>query len=847
MLCVILALPAVVPVKSAPSTTPGRQVLDADADWRFMLADPAGAEASAFDDASWRTVELPHDWSIEGRADKSNPTGSGGGFFPAGVGWYRKTFTAPAEWKGKRVSVEFDGVYRSSTVYLNGRKLGTRPSGYSSFAYDLTPHLAPSARNVLAVRVDNSAQPNSRWYSGSGIYRHVRVVVTEPTRVARWGVFVTTPEVSSERAKVSVRTRIANDEPAQATVTVRTTLLRVDGSRVGEARADVTAAPGAETEVAQEISVIRPALWSPRAPVRYRAVTEVVRSGKVIDSVETPFGIRSIEWSSEGGLKLNGQPIELVGGSVHHDNGPLGAAAFDHAEERRVEILKAAGFNAVRTAHNAPSPAFLDACDRFGLLVLDEPFDVWKTPKAKFDFAADFDEWWRSDVDALVLRDRNHPSVVMWGIGNEIQEVWTPDGAPLAKMLTEYVRKLDPTRPVAQAYPGATFGPNPDAAIAAVDVAGYNYNLAQNHAKDHERVPGRVMMTTESLPADAFEQWALVTDKPYVVGEFVWTAMDYLGESGIGAWLYVTPEEAAQYDQVRGFIKPAMATMGQDGKNPFPVADGKPPDPAGAQFMKVLFAGYPWHAADCGDIDLTGFRKPQSYYRDIMWNGGDRVFTTVRVPAPEGKRAVATLWGVLPTVASWTWPGMESRPMEVEVYSSTERVRLYLDDKLVGESATGRDQQFKAVFTVPYVPGTLKAVGLRGGRPVAESALTSAGAPARLRLTAERIELRANGQDLSFVVVEALDDRGRLQPSSDAMVEVSIAGSATIAAVGNGDPKCEEPYSGRRVKLFGGRALVVVRATRSAGPVTLTARSSDLGTATAALRVAPTAPRPVLR
>ncbi|MGA8100691.1 MAG: sugar-binding domain-containing protein, partial [Candidatus Acidiferrales bacterium] len=326
----------------AQAQTP-RLELDADSGWRFLLGDPSGAEERQFADGSWRTVNLPHDWSIEGVPDKNNPTGSGGGFFPAGAGWYRKTFTAPREWKGKRVSVEFDGVYRDATVYLNGNKLGTHPYGYTSFSFDLTPGLDFSAPNVLAVRVDNSAQPNSRWYSGSGIYRHVRVVVTESTHVAHWGVFVTTPEVSGSAAKISVRARVVNESAEQVGVTVRTIIMDREGKQAGTAQSTVTIVPGKDTEESHTIVVAKPALWSPDSPTLYRAVTQVLKNGEIADEVVTAFGIRSLSWSVEKGLLLNGKSIKLTGGSVHHDNGPLGAAAFDRAEERKVQLLKAAG------------------------------------------------------------------------------------------------------------------------------------------------------------------------------------------------------------------------------------------------------------------------------------------------------------------------------------------------------------------------------------------------------------------------------------------------------------------------------------------------------------------------
>jgi len=694
------------------------------------------------------------------------------------------------------------------------------------------------------VRVDNSAQPNSRWYSGSGIYRHVRLSITGPVHVAHCGVFVTTPEASTDKARVAVHARVSNDGSAQSAVVIRTVLTGPGGS-MGEVESPATLQAGAETEVAQDLSVTHPALWSPGTPELYRAITRVLSGGKVVDEVVTPFGIRSLRWSVEQGFQLNGKSIKLHGGSVHHDNGPLGAAAFDRAEERKVELLKAAGFNAVRTAHNPPSPAFLEACDRLGLLVLDEPFDVWTQPKVKFDYARFFNEWWQRDIDAMVLRDRNHPSVVIWGIGNEIPEAWTKEGAPIARKLAGEVRKLDPSRPLTEAFPGFTSGPNPAAVFSLLDIGGYNYNLAANYAEDHRRVPSRIMMTTESFPADAFEQWRLVTDTPFIIGEFVWTAMDYLGESGIGSSSDLTPEDAAKASQAEQILRYMVSKMGANGENPFA------PKPAGtdsagsgvSKIMNVLFPGYPWHASDCGDIDLTGLRKSRSVYRDILWNGGERVFATVHVPEPEGKKTVAIGWSVLPTVQSWTWPGHEGKEMQVDVYSGAPAVRLFLNDRLIGEMPTGREQQFKAAFTVSYEPGTLKAVGVSGGRTVAESVLTTVEEPTQLRLTADRATLRADGQDLSFITVEAMDARGRVQPNADQTVQFEIDGPGLIAAVGNGDGASDAPYQGSRRKLFHGRALVVIRMSTTPGTVHIKASAPGLTAAGQSIVAQQTTPR----
>jgi beta-galactosidase len=842
-----------VSMKAAETNSP-RLILPADSGWKFLLGDPSSAEAPSFADAAWRTVDLPHDWSIESRPGKDNPTGAGGGFFPTGVGWYRKTFSAPADWRDKRVSIEFDGVYKDATVYLNGHNLGTHPYGYTSFTVDLTPDLNFTGPNLLAVRVDNSAQPNSRWYSGSGIYRHVRVVVTDPAHVAHWGVFVTTTKISDGLAMVSIQTTVANESPRSAAVTVETTLYDRAGLEAGKAQAPLTIAPGKDMEAAQTIAVSNPSLWTPASPAMYRAVSRIRRDGKIIDQVETPFGIRSLSWSADKGLLLNGKAIKLTGGSVHHDNGLLGAAAFDRAEERRVELLKAAGHNAVRTAHNPPSPAFLDACDRLGLLVLDEPFDTWKANKAKFDYGRDFDEWWKRDLSSMVLRDRNHPSIVIWGIGNEIPELEVERGPALGKQLADQVRSLYTTRPLTLAFPGTTTAPNAAAVFSQLDITGYNYSLEKTYAEDHRQVPKRMMLTTESFPAKAFQLWQISQDTPYVLGDLTWTAIDYLGESGIGAWSYATPEQAQMAEKMMGsmfstsIVDKMFLGMANGVDVMAEMAKGAgADDPAAKAAAAVMFHGFPWHAAACGDLDLTGYRKPQSYYRDILWNGGDRVYATVRLLEPAGKKIIAVGWATYPTLPSWTWPGQEGKDLQVEVYSGAETVRLFLNDKLMGEKPTGRDQEFKATFSVPYSPGALKAVGMRGGRAVAESLLTTAGKATSLRVTADRTEVQADGQDLSFLAIEAVDADGRLQLAADNEVQFSISGPAVIAAAGNGDGQDDASDQGDRRKLFQGRALVIVRTTKQSGPIIVKAASPGLSEGSATIQAKAVPERAELR
>ena len=793
---------------ASQSPVAGRTLL-CDYDWRFIVGDPQGAEALDFHAGDWRTVDLPHDWSVEGRIDPKNPMGGGGGFFPAGVGWYRRTFTAPAAWNGKRVSVEFEGIYMNATVYINGHELGMHPYGYTTFSHDLTPHLNFGGANAIAVRVDQSKHPNTRWYAGSGIYRHVWLTVTEPVHVAHWGVFATTPEVGAERATALVKTRLANESGAPSTVTLRATLYGPTGTQAGQAGSSVAIKPGESVEVSQEIAVAKPSLWSPETPSLYRVVTRVMSGGKVLDEVTTPFGIRSLEWSVQKGFLLNGKAVKLAGGCVHHDNGPLGSAAFDRAEERRVQVLKAAGFNAIRTSHNPPSPAFLDACDRLGMLVLDEAFDCWERPKKTFDYSVAFKEWWQRDIDAMVLRDRNHPSVVLWSIGNEIPERADAAGAHTAKTIADHVRTLDRTRPITSAVDGVRQWTDTDNFYAALDIGGYNYNL-NNHVEDHKRVPSRIMMSTESYLNAAFDYWQKVADYPYIVGDFVWTALDYLGESGIGRW---DIRDAGDTARTPG--------MGSD-------------------------ASYPLHAAYCGDVDLCGFRKASSHYRNIVWDRGEKLYLGVRLPAPERKQIRVTAWGMWPVFPSWTWPGWEGKPLEVEVYSRFDKVRLYLGGQPIGEKPTTRAEGFKAAFSVPYAPGVLKAVGVQGDREVGETTLRTAGEAVQVRLTADRTTLRADGHDLSYVTVEAVDSSGQPHPNADQEISFAIDGPGAIAGVGNGDIASEEMYQGNRRKLFHGKALAIVRTARRAGTIQLTASGPGLKSATVRIRSESAPARPVV-
>ncbi|MGA9120353.1 MAG: glycoside hydrolase family 2 TIM barrel-domain containing protein [Bacteroidota bacterium] len=762
-----------------------------DEDWRFLLGDSPTASARDVDDREWRTLDLPHDWSIEGSPNPKNPTGGGGGYFPAGIGWYRKTFTVPSSWKGKCVSIYFEGVYMNSEVFLNGKSLGVHPYGYTAFSYDLSPSLDFHNANVLSVRVDNSRQPNCRWYSGSGIYRHVWLVVTDPVHVANWGVGITTPEVSKEKASVQIRTRLKNEMDLPQRIVLDVRLAGANAEHTGADQVEAELPAKGEKEIRQSITVFKPLLWTPDAPHLCQATVRVLKAGRVIDETTTDFGIRSIRFSVDDGFQLNGKTVKINGGCVHHDNGCLGAAAFDRAEERRVELLKSAGFNALRTSHNPPSEAFLDACDRLGMMVMDEAFDGWRESKTPYDYALYFDEWWRRDVEAMVLRDRNHPSIMFWSTGNEIIERKKPEAVKTARMLAECVRTLDPTRPVTSAM--TTWDKDWeifDTLFAVHDIGGYNYQL-HRAPSDHMRVPTRVIVQTESYPRDAFLNWKTVQGNSYIIGDFVWTALDYLGESGIGRWYYSG-------------------------------------DVPGEHWERDLF---PWHAAYCGDIDLTGWRKPISHYRDILYNGTEKLYLAVREPNFAPREIKETLWSVWPTWESWNWPGYDGKELQVEVYSKYPKVRLYLNAKLVGEQGTTEEQQFKATFPVPYAPGELRAVGVVDSKEVESAVLRTAGPAAEVRLIPDRTTISATGQDLSFVTVEVTDADGTIDPNAQNRLQFSVDGPGVIAAVGNADIKDLDSYVGTTRKAWHGRALVVIRSTKRTGKITLAVRSAGLADA----------------
>jgi len=771
-----------------------------DNEWRFHRGGMQGAEAIDFNDSDWRLLDLPHDWSIEDIPGTQSPfdhyaiSQVSGGYTTGGTGWYRKTFVMPESSRGKQVYIQFDGVYMNCDVWLNGRHLGNHPYGYTSFWYDISDFIRTGEKNIIAVQVRNEGQ-NSRWYSGSGIYRHVWLRITDPVHIEQWGVMITAPSVSAEKSLVCISTGIINNSDKPANVRLVTTFFNPGGDNIAAVSSELTVGPRQKQIIKNDTPFENPELWSPDNPVLYKAVSKVFCNGTQSDTQETKFGIRSIEFSPVKGFLLNGIPMKMKGGCVHHDNGPLGARAYDRAEERRVELLKVNGFNAVRCSHNPPSPAFLDACDRLGMLVIDEAFDMWRLPNNPYDYHLWFDEWWERDIESMVRRDYNHPSIILWSIGNEIKEMENPAVISLQKQLAGKVRELDPSRPVTGAV--NHLRPEKDPFFSNLDVCGYNYAASGDHGVediyrlDHARVPDRIMLGTESYPLTAFDSWMSVIDNDFVIGDFVWTAFDYIGEASIG-WMGYWHEDF-----------------------------------------------FPWNLAWCGDIDICGWKRPQSFYRDVLWKDNQlSIFITPPEPTfPVNPRKQHwSRWGWHDAASDWNWPGMEAIPLKVTVYSSCESVELFQNNRSLGKKQTGRDTRYMAEWEIPYSPGVIKAIGYNGRKKVASSLLETAGAVSALKLTPDRNTIRADGQDLSFVTVELTDMNGLRNPKADNLINFSLQGEGEIIAVHNSNPMSIESFTLPRCKAWQGRCLVIIKSNGREGEIKLIASSEGIKDCSVILR-----------
>ena len=796
-----------------------------DENWRFSKDFVAGAESIAFDDSKWRKLDLPHDWSIEDLPNQIKDSISGPfskasigkmatGFTVGGTAWYRKSFIIDKKDNDKTAYLRFDGIYMNSDVWVNGKHVGNHPNGYTSFYYDITSYLNPAGEaNIVAVQVKNEGK-NSRWYSGSGIYRHTWLTLVNPVHIGIWGIYITTPVAKEDSAKVNITTTLTGKGGGNAPVTLLLEIFDPSDKIVGKAKTKAAFNPGSKSDIGQKISIENPALWSLEKPNLYKARVTVFVNDKEVDNVNTAFGIRSLNFDAKTGFSLNGKSVKLKGGCFHHDNGPLGSAAIDRAEERKIELLKKAGFNAIRCSHNPPSPYLLDVCDRLGMVVVDEFSDMWERPKASpDDYSKYFKNNWKDDLTSIVFRDRNHPSVILWSIGNEIGEAPDTSGLRIAKNLTDEVRKLDPSRGVTEAMvdmsgimTGKSGWDKQAPHMKLLDVVGYNYAFS-SYEEDHKKFPDRIIFGSETFPPSSLENWQIDEKLPYVIGNFKWTAMDYMGESGFG-YPRLIPEnsrikEGADFEAIMPFFNP----------------DSWP-----------LFNAY------LGDLDLIGNPKTPYYYQHVVW-GDSKIEMFVHNPLPAGKKELTSMWGFPDELKSWSWPGHEGEKMKIHVYTRCKLVRLELNGKIIGEQPVDDNESITATFEAPYEAGTLTARCYDNGIETASQTLKTTGKPASIRLTADRQTIHADGNDLSYVMVDIIDADGNVIPYADNIeVKFEISGNGEIAGLGNGNPADMTSFKRPVKKTFHGKCLAIIRPAGLPGTIVLKAAAEGLAEASVEIR-----------
>lgn len=771
-------------------------------DWKFFLGDDSAAREIKYDDSKWRVLNLPHDWSIEGNFSEKHPTTFNQGALPAGIGWYRKTFSIPVSSKNKRVFINFDGVYQNSEVWINGHYLGKRPNGYISFQHELTPYLKfGTEKNVIAVKVDNSEQPNSRWYTGSGIYRNVWLETTTKIAVDHWGSFLTTPKVSKDEALVHIQTRVTNSSGKEQWTQIGYEIHDASGKLIVKDNFTgkyLIRKKGAEHSVA--ITINHPQLWSVERPYMYKAVIKLISNGKVIDRYETSFGIRYFNFDSQKGFSLNGKPMKILGVCMHHDLGALGAAVNTRAIERQLQILKAMGCNAIRTSHNPPAPELLDLCDKMGFIVMDEAFDMWKKGKNKFDYHIDWNEWHKKDLEDQIKRDRNHPSVFMWSIGNEIREQFDSTGTPITKELVQIVKNLDTTRPVTCALTENNPEKNFIYQSHSLDLLGFNYKL-YDYSELPKRFPGEKIIATETasalatrghydMPSDSNRLWPPdAKSKSYGNSDYTVSAYD-----NTFAYWGATHEQSWNAVKKNDFIAGTFVWSGFDFL-------GEP-------------VPYQWPARSSyyGIVDLAGFPKDVYYMYQSEW----------------------TTKPVLHIFPHWNWKVGDS----VDVwayYSNADEVELFLNGKSLGVKRKTGDS-LHVWWRVKFTPGTLRAVSKRNGKIVLTKEIKTADAPAKIELIADRKVLKANGEDLSFITVKITDANGNLVPNADNLVNFGLTGEGEIAGVDNGLQTSTESFKSSFRKAYNGRCLLIVKTKQKKGNIVVTANSKGLKTASVILK-----------
>lgn len=770
-----------------------RIVEDFNFDWQFQLGDVPEAIDSTFNAANWRTLNLPHDWSIEGEFSEDHPAKPEGGALPTGIAWYRKTFKLPANYKNKSISIEFDGIYRKSEVWINGHYLGIRPNGYISFAYDLSDYLNfGEAENVIAVKVDNSEQPNSRWYSGSGIYRNVRLVVAENLHVAHWGTYATTPEVSKEKATVNLEVTLQNDSENDKAFKLKSAILNADNLVVAEVVSEGQIVKN-NTEIAvQNFEVLNPNLWDTENPYLYKIETQVYENDKLVDDYETPLGFRYFDFDAEKGFSLNGVPTKIHGVCLHHDNGALGAVANYEAIKRKLQIMKDMGANAVRVSHNPSSLEILQLCDEMGLIVQVEAFDVWKKRKVKADYNMYWDEWHEQDLKDFVKRDRNFPSVMMWSIGNEIREQFDSTGIAMTKKLVDIVKSLDKTRPVTCALTENVVEKNFIYQSGALDLLGFNYKH-KDYYDFPEKFKGKKILASESvsalatrghydLPSADLKLWPPAHNEPFDGNDdFTVSAYDQ-----VAAYWGTTHEEnwktIKELDYMAGtFIWTGFDYIGEP--IPYP---------------------YPARSSYFGIVDLAGFPKDVYYMYQSEWSDKE----------------------VLHVFPHWNWETGQT----VDVwayYNNADEVELFLNGTSLGTKSKKNDD-LHIMWQVPFEAGTLKAVSRKNGEVVLEKEIHTAGQASKLELKAHKESIKNDHYDLVYVTVNVLDNDGNLVPKADNLVNFKVSGGGKIVGVDNGYQASLEPFKADYRKAYNGKCLVIIQSNGTAENIVLTASSEGL-------------------
>lgn len=737
-----------------------RETISFDKAWKFQKSDAEGAENLKFNDKKWRLLDVPHDWSIETEINRDNPSGRGGGYFGTGIGWYRKTFETPKSYTGKKVFIQFDGVMANSDVWINGQHLGHRPNGYIGFEYELTPYLKLGKKNVISVKCDNTDQPASRWYTGAGIYRHTRLVVKDPIFIQQWGSFFSSPSVSAEKATVKVKTTVVNSSSVEKEIEVIASIISADGAQKAEGKKSVTLAAGATVDVEQDIVVENPTLWSLENPYLYKGKTQLQVADAIVDDEVVNFGIRSIRFDAATGFYLNDKNFKIKGVCLHHDGAAVGAAVPLAIWHERLLKLKSIGINGVRTAHNPFDPGFYDLCDQLGFLVMNETFDTWRAKKnhADFGYQLYFDKWWEKDTRDIVVRDRNHPSIVIYSVGNEIRDnLSKQSGVDTYKMQHDVVHKYDGTRPVTLAlFRPNSFGVYDNGFVELQDVVGQNYREDELVAA-HNQKPTRKVIGTEN--GHLRQAMLTMRDNPFMAGQFLWTGFDYLGE-----------------------------------------------------------ATWPEISHDYGVFDRCGFPKTRTYERAGWWSDKP-VVNIVRREFHLGEGEL---------VDDWTPKDFDTYDeAHLEIYTNCDEVELFLNDKSLGVKTNPLDGS-AIKWQLTYQQGTIKAVGKNSGKVVTECSYTSAGSATTLKLTATKMKLKNDFDDVVIITTEAVDEEGTRSPNTDKLISFEVSEAGKLIGVDNGDLENHDAFFLNTRRLVKGRCIAIVRAAADQGKITVSASAPGL-------------------